>query len=92
MFLHPSFRIEEVVLLDLPGLCHRGAVVVDAERGGQPFRLIGTHPSLWQGLRMAQLRAIGQHLARRSERPAILVGDLNEMGRLGWSCAVITAA
>lgn len=78
VFLHPSFRIEDIVLLDLPGHCHRGAVVVDAERDGQPFRLVATHLSLWQGLRLAQLRTVGQHLIRRSSRPALLVGDLNE--------------
>ena len=78
VFLHPSIKVEEIALLDLPGHCHRGAVVLDATRDSLPFRLIGTHLSLWQGLRMAQLRIIGQHMFRRSERPTILAGDLNE--------------
>jgi endonuclease/exonuclease/phosphatase family metal-dependent hydrolase len=78
LFLHPSFRIEDVVLLDLPGRCHRGAVVIDAERDGLPLRLIGTHLSLSQPLRVAQMRTLGQHLFRRGARPAILCGDLNE--------------
>lgn len=77
-FLHPSFRVEDVALVDLPGHCHRGAVVVDATRNGHGLRLIGTHLSLSQGLRVAQMRTLGQHLFRRSSRPTILVGDLNE--------------
>ncbi len=78
VFLHPSFQVSDIVLLDLPGHCHRGAVIVDAERDGQPIRLIGTHLSLWQGMRIAQMRTIGQHLFRRPSRPTVLVGDLNE--------------
>ena len=78
VFLDPTFTVEEVVLLDLPGHCHRGAVIVDARRDGVPVRLVGTHLSLWQGLRMAQMRAIGQHLFRRAPRPVVLCGDLNE--------------
>lgn len=78
IFLHPSFQVDDIVLLDLPGHCHRGAVIVDAQRDGQPFRLIGTHLSLWQGLRIAQMRTIGQHLFRRRRRPTALIGDLNE--------------
>ena len=78
VFLDPSIRIEDIVLLDLPGHCHRGAVVVDATKDGQPFRLIGTHLSLTQVLRMAQLRTVGQHVFRRDARPTILCGDLNE--------------
>jgi endonuclease/exonuclease/phosphatase family metal-dependent hydrolase len=78
VFLEPSIRVEDIVLVDLPGHCHRGAVVVDAVRDGHPFRLIGTHLSLTQVLRVAQLRTVGQHLFRRDPRPTILCGDLNE--------------
>lgn len=78
VFLHPSARIEEIVLIDLAGHCHRGAVIVDFIRDNRPMRLIGTHLSLSQGLRMAQMRTIGQHLFRRQPRLTILAGDLNE--------------
>ena len=78
MFLHPGLRVEDVALVDLPGRCHRGAVVVDARRAGAPLRLIGTHLSLAQPLRIAQMRTLGQHLARRRARPTVLAGDLNE--------------
>lgn len=78
VLLHPGIRVEDVVLLDLPGRCHRGAVVIDAEKAGRPFRLIATHLSLGQVARIAQMRVIGQHLFRRAPRQAILCGDLNE--------------
>lgn len=78
LFLHPSLTVEAMTLLDLPGHCHRGAVVVDLARGDMRFRLIGTHLSLGQGLRWAQMRTISQFLFRSRARPTVLVGDLNE--------------
>jgi endonuclease/exonuclease/phosphatase family metal-dependent hydrolase len=78
VFLHPEARLGEIALIDLPGHCHRGAVVVDFDLGGREMRLVGTHLSLGQGLRVAQMRTIGQHLFRRAPRPTILAGDLNE--------------
>jgi endonuclease/exonuclease/phosphatase family metal-dependent hydrolase len=77
-FLHPSIVVEDMALLDLPGHCHRGAVIIDARRADASFRLVGTHLSRAQALRMMQLRAVGQHLSRRSTRQTILIGDLNE--------------
>ncbi len=74
----PWLGVEDVVLLDLPGHCHRGAVVADVEKRGQLFRLIATHLSLGQPARIAQMRVIGQHLSRRAPRPTVLCGDLNE--------------
>ncbi len=78
LFAHPSIAIEDIVLLDLPGHCHRGAVVADLRRDGFAFRVVATHLSLSQVLRIVQLRAIGQHLYRRAPRPTILCGDTNE--------------
>ncbi len=78
VLLHPKLAVEEVTLLDLPGRCHRGAVVVDAADGDRPFRIVATHLSLGQPLRIAQMRTIGQHLFRRAPRQPILCGDLNE--------------
>ena len=78
VFLGADCPVEDVALVDLPGRCHRGAVVVDFTREGQPLRLVGTHLSLSQGLRMAQMRTVGQHLFRRASRPTLLCGDLNE--------------
>ncbi len=78
VFLHPAIRVEAVALVDLPGRCHRGAVVVDAVRAGRPLRLVGTHLSLSQALRVVQMRTLGQHLFRRGARPTVICGDLNE--------------
>ena len=78
VLLRPEARVEDVALLDLPGRCHRGAVVVDFTLRGRALRLIGTHLSLAQALRAAQMRTIGQHLFRRAARPVVLCGDLNE--------------
>ena len=78
LFLGAEVRLQELVLLDLPGRCHRGAVVADVLWRGRPVRIVGTHLSLAQVLRVAQMRTIGQHLARRAPRQTILAGDLNE--------------
>ena len=84
--------VEDVTLLDLPGRCHRGAVIADIRKDGCPLRVVGTHLSLAQVLRVAQLRTLGQHLFRRSARPTVLCGDLNEWrpwGGLAFSRAVL---
>jgi len=78
LFLAADILVQDVMLLDLPGHCHRGAVVIDANRDGRAFRVIGTHLSLGQPARIAQMRVIGQHLRRRSACQTILIGDLNE--------------
>jgi endonuclease/exonuclease/phosphatase family metal-dependent hydrolase len=78
VFVHGAARVEDVTLLDLPGHCHRGAVIVDLVRAGRPLRLVGLHLSLSQGLRVAQMRTLGQHLFRRDDRLTLVCGDLNE--------------
>ncbi len=77
-FLHPRIKVEAIELVDLPGHCHRGAVVAELVRDGYRFRLIGTHLSLTQILRLTQLRTISQHIFRKKDMPTVLVGDLNE--------------
>jgi endonuclease/exonuclease/phosphatase family metal-dependent hydrolase len=74
----PRIEVEDVTLLDLPGHCHRGAVIADLRHEGRPLRLVGTHLSLSQVLRIVQMRTLGQHLLRRAPRPTVLCGDLNE--------------
>lgn len=77
-FAGAAVTVEDVALLDLPGHCARGAVVLDLRKAGAPLRLVATHLSLSQPLRVAQMRTLGQHLARRVPRPTVLCGDLNE--------------
>jgi endonuclease/exonuclease/phosphatase family metal-dependent hydrolase len=78
LFLGSSARLEDLVLLDLPGRCPRGAVIADIVCRGSHVRVVGTHLSLSQVLRVAQMRTIGQHISRRAPRPTVLCGDLNE--------------
>ena len=73
-----GIAVESVTVIDLPGHCHRGAVIADLRKDGAPCRVVGTHLSLTQVLRIAQLRTLGQHLFRRPARPTVLCGDLNE--------------
>ncbi|WP_224825647.1 endonuclease/exonuclease/phosphatase family protein [Cognatishimia sp. MH4019] len=77
-FVHPSIKVEAIRVLDLPGHCHRGAVLLDLVKDGHFLRAIGTHLSLSQALRIVQMRTLGQHLFRLPNLPAILCGDLNE--------------
>ena len=78
VFASPRWQVDDITLLDLPGHCHRGAVIVDLSMAGTAFRVIGTHLSLSQVLRAVQMRTLGQHLFRRTQRQTILCGDLNE--------------
>jgi endonuclease/exonuclease/phosphatase family metal-dependent hydrolase len=89
-----GIEVEDLTLLDLPGHCHRGAVVADIRKDGCPLRLVGMHLSLTQVLRVVQMRTLGQHLFRREPRPTVLCGDLNEWrpwGGLAFSRAVLGA-
>ncbi|AHM02995.1 hypothetical protein roselon_00555 [Roseibacterium elongatum DSM 19469] len=88
-------EVEDLTLLDLPGHCHRGAVIADIRKDGCPMRIVGTHLSLSQVLRIVQMRTLGQHLLRRSARPTVLCGDLNEWrpwGGFAFSRAVLGGA
>lgn len=78
VYLREGIAVEDMRLLDLPGVCPRGAVVLDLSVGGQAVTLAATHLSLSQGLRAVQMRTLRQHLGRFAERPLILCGDLNE--------------
>jgi endonuclease/exonuclease/phosphatase family metal-dependent hydrolase len=91
-FAGDAVDVEDLTLLDLPGHCHRGAVIADIRKDGCKMRIVGTHLSLTQILRIAQMRTLGQHLLRRRPRPTILCGDLNEWrpwGGLAFSRSVL---
>lgn len=78
LFLSPSLHRTQTDLIDLPGHCHRGAVSVEATFGTRQVRIMSTHLSLSQPLRIVQMRTIGQYLRRRPPMQTILLGDLNE--------------
>ncbi len=78
LFLSPAFELLHADVIDLPGHCHRGAVAMEAVCAGQSVRIMSTHLSLSQPLRVLQMRIIGQYLRRRPKMQTILLGDLNE--------------
>ncbi|MEM1428871.1 MAG: endonuclease/exonuclease/phosphatase family protein [Pseudomonadota bacterium] len=78
LFLSPRLTLVHAQALDLPGRCHRGAIVVEVQDGARRVRIAATHLSLGQPLRVAQLRTLGQFIFRRPPMPTILMGDLNE--------------
>jgi endonuclease/exonuclease/phosphatase family metal-dependent hydrolase len=92
LFLRRGIEVVRRQAVDLPGHCHRGAVIVDALADGQRVRVVTTHLSLTQVLRAAQMRVIGQVLFRLPPMQTILLGDLNEWrpwGGLALSAALV---
>lgn len=63
LFLNPCMEVGFRDVIDLPGHCHRGAVVVEARVDGVPVRIMSMHLSLSQPLRVVQMRIIGQYCA-----------------------------
>jgi endonuclease/exonuclease/phosphatase family metal-dependent hydrolase len=78
LFLRPPLMAQDVTVIDLPGHYPRGAVIAEVGGGQVPFRVVSTHLSLVQALRIAQMRTLAQALQRRSAMPLVLMGDLNE--------------
>jgi endonuclease/exonuclease/phosphatase family metal-dependent hydrolase len=78
LYLRPPLLAVHVTVIDLPGVCPRGAVVAEVQGGPRPFRVVATHLSLSQPLRIVQMRTLAQHLARRPAMATVLMGDLNE--------------
>ncbi len=78
LYLRPDLEITDAALVDLPGHAHRGAVLLDLRLGRTNFRVVTAHLSLLQVIRIAQMRTLGQHIARRPKMPTVLMGDLNE--------------
>ncbi|NDV01197.1 endonuclease/exonuclease/phosphatase family protein [Pseudoroseicyclus tamaricis] len=78
LFLPPGWQITHADVIDLPGHCHRGAISVEAETPHGPLRLLCTHLSLGQPLRIVQVRTLVQYIFRRPSMPSVLMGDLNE--------------
>lgn len=77
-------QIEDVRPIRLPGLEPRGAVMIDLVQRGGRLRVVAAHLGLLRGSRLAQARALAAALeaaADGDDRPAILMGDLNEWRR-----------
>lgn len=78
LFLDPAITVTDRNVIDLPGHCHRGAVVVDTLQDGVACRIMTMHLSLSQPLRIVQMRIIAQYLRRRPPMQTVILGDLNE--------------
>ncbi|MFK7878179.1 endonuclease/exonuclease/phosphatase family protein [Roseobacter sp.] len=78
LFLSTALKPLHSDVIDLPGRCHRGAVSVEATYQTRPIRIMSTHLSLFQPLRILQMRILGQYLRRRPRMQTLLLGDLNE--------------
>lgn len=74
--------VHDVHQIRLPGVEPRGALVVDLDLPSGPLRIIAAHLGLLRRSRAQQAEAILATLDRHSERPTLLLGDLNEW-RLG---------
>jgi endonuclease/exonuclease/phosphatase family metal-dependent hydrolase len=70
--------VEVVHHLHLPGFEPRGALMADLTIAGQPLRVISAHLGLLLRSRARQTRALMDKLATLDDRPALLMGDLNE--------------
>ncbi len=95
LFLHPRLKRVHADVIDLPGHCHRGVISVEVVTDGRPCRIMSTHLSLTQPLRIIQMRIIGQYLRRRPKMQTILLGDLNEWrpwGGLAFSTRLVGTA
>jgi endonuclease/exonuclease/phosphatase family metal-dependent hydrolase len=77
--------IEVVHHLHLPGFEPRGALMTDLQIAGQPLRVISAHLGLLPRSRARQTRALMDKLATLDDRPALLMGDLNEWRLDPWS-------
>lgn len=78
LFLSPTLVPTHADVIDLPGHCHRGAVSVETTFEDRAVRIMSMHLSLFQPLRIVQMRIIGQYLRRRPQMQTVLLGDLNE--------------
>jgi endonuclease/exonuclease/phosphatase family metal-dependent hydrolase len=78
LMLRAPLIAAKVQVVDLPGHYPRGAVLADVTGGPVPFRVVATHLSLLQALRIVQMRTLAQVLNRLPPLPLLLMGDLNE--------------
>ncbi|WP_146592006.1 endonuclease/exonuclease/phosphatase family protein [Puniceibacterium confluentis] len=74
----PEIAVTGTVLLDLPGLEPRGAVIVDFLLKGGPLRVVGTHLGLLRSSRRKQVSQIRESLKALPECGTVIAGDLNE--------------
>ncbi|MDH2326793.1 endonuclease/exonuclease/phosphatase family protein [Cereibacter sp. SYSU M97828] len=78
VLVREGIEIEEVHQMALPGFEPRGALMSDIVIDGAPLRVIGAHFGLLPRSRTRQTAAVLEKLAGLTDRPTLLMGDLNE--------------
>ena len=81
--------VRDVRPIRLPGVEPRGALVVDVDLAAGPLRIVAAHLGLLRRCRALQTEAILTAVGASAERPALLLGDLNEW-RLGRRSSLLT--
>ena len=62
----------------LPGLEPRGALVADLDLTAGPVRVVAAHLGLLRQSRLLQVEALLEHAGDSTDRPVVLMGDMNE--------------
>jgi len=62
----------------LPGLEPRGALVADIDLTSGPVRVVAAHLGLFRQSRLLQVEALLEHAGESTDRPVVLMGDMNE--------------
>lgn len=81
--------IRDIQQLKLPGIEPRGAVIADIDFEYGPLRIIAAHFGLLKHSRSQQAETLLAMISEDSDRPTILVGDLNEW-RIGKGSSLAT--
>lgn len=77
VLLTPEIKVKDRLLLHLPGIEPRGALILDLE-GKVNMRVVAVHLGLMRASRRAQLATIRTRLESMPERPTVVLGDFNE--------------
>lgn len=73
--------VRDVHQVSLPGLEPRGALVADLELAQGSVRVVAAHLGLFRHSRLLQVEALIAHAGETTDRPVVLMGDLNEWRR-----------
>ena len=74
-------RCDGLRQIALPGLEPRGALVADLDLAMGPVRVVAAHLGLLRHSRLLQVEALLAHAGETTDRPVVLMGDINEWRR-----------
>jgi endonuclease/exonuclease/phosphatase family metal-dependent hydrolase len=70
--------VRDLRQIRLPGLEPRGALVADLDLAMGRVRVVGAHLGLLRASRLLQVETLLEQAAETTDRPVVLMGDLNE--------------